>query len=486
MNEDYNLKKIMNEVLEDITVNNAFEESIKVRCLEKSKFGNRIYKSLAKVAVWILGVVCVLSGTAYALSHIDGFSKFIDNTTLQKIAPHIQTINKGDGDASIKMIVEAAITDHFNSLLVFSFINEGEEPWIQGIEAGRWMDSWNSVGTYMEPTLSPDGKKLTYYIEGFNNQDILKGKELELKAENLIVKKEVEEEIDIDLGELFNAHGIVVDTKDYNYSHTSDDIFMKLKSLLEKKVGNSQEFILNKEDEITFKYMGMVKDSLLRDTNNPEGGLTFYTRSKSNRPWTGRGDGYTVGYISEVTDTRTGKVYEVTGRRLKYDMLDSVFEGALGISTFRELNDPRAIPYLKATKVMYEVQEVVVKDKWHVKFKLQDTTTMRPVQLDLNFKEGNESVNIKRADFSVFGVTLQGTRMGKLEDRTQDSIYEKMVVKLRMKDGTIIDLNGFTMTGRKEKFTSSYMVLSDDSERIFLNVDEIESIIINGEETSIN
>lgn len=105
---------------------------------------------------------------------------------------------------------------------------------------------------------------------------------------------------------------------------------------------------------------------------------------------------------------------------------------------------------------------------------------------DLNFTERTESVNINQADFSVFGVTLQGTRMGKLEDPTQESIYEKIVVKLRMRDGTIKDLNGFTMTGRKEKFTSSYMVLSDDSERIFLNVDEIESIIINGEETSIN
>ena len=279
MKEIYNLKEAIDETLKDIKVDKMLEETIKGRCLGKTRSETKLYKSVIKVAVWVVGILCAFSGTVYAMSQFEGFSRFIEEDILKQIAPYVQNINKGDGKGEAKMVVEAAITDRYNSLLVFSFINEGKEPWKEGIQAGDWDESWTRGSGYGAPILSEDGRKLTYYVEGNSFTDIFKDKQFKLKGKNLIYVRTVEEDINIPLGELFELHGTVVDTMDYDYPSNSQYLYMHLERMIKKKIGNAGRQVLKKEPEVSLEYVAMIKDSKLEDPRNPDGGLTIYTRN---------------------------------------------------------------------------------------------------------------------------------------------------------------------------------------------------------------
>ncbi|MHC1749274.1 MAG: hypothetical protein AB9856_13395 [Cellulosilyticaceae bacterium] len=488
MKNEYDLKKIMNEQMKQVKLGAELEEAIRTRCLaqtlSKEKRYFKSYKGVSQVAALLIGIILVFSGTAYAMNHIEGFNYFIDKTILQKIAPHVQTINKGDGDGKIKMVVEAAIADHYNSLLVFSFINQGKEPWNEGVKVGRWHESWTNGSGSRPPILSDDGKKLTYYVEGHGDKDILQNKKFQIKAHNLINEQEIEEVTDIPLGELFKAHGIVLDTINYGYESNTNDLYMKLDNILKKKIGNTQRIVLKKNPKITFEYVGMIQDSKQEDPRNPDGGLTIYTRNSSNKYWTNTDRDYTVGTISEVTDIRTGKVYEANMRAIEYDV-ETLWRGALGVSQFNELMDPSEIPYLKATKVIYEGQKVIANKNWKVNFQIADTTTSNPIKTELHFTQGNESITVEGINCSVFRITLTGTKKGNLEDLSKLSIYDKMVLKLKMKDGSIVNLQADRTRVMKDTFIASYRMEENNRNKSFIDVEQIESIIINKEEVMV-
>ncbi|MFR0779151.1 MAG: hypothetical protein ACLSH8_06025 [Zhenhengia sp.] len=485
MKEAYNLKKVIDKQLKEVHLNAQLEESIKAKCLDRStQARKKIYsvpKVLAHVAVWIIGILFVFSGTAYAINHVEGFSMFIGEKVLKNIAPHVQTINKEDHQKEVKMVVEAAIADHYNSLLVFSFINEGKEPWTKGVKVGSWDESWTVSREYGPPILSEDGRKLTYYVESSGNEDILEGKKFILKASNIIQKVEVEEEIDIPLGELFQAHNTVLDTIDYDYPHNSKYLYMKLDRLLHREIGDSQRIVLREEPLVTFEYVGLIQDSRLEDPMNPDGGLTLYTRNASDKYWTGTSHDYVIGTISEITDIRTGKVYTAHQRSINYDMA-TLWRGSLGTSQFSEIMDPADIPYLKATKVTYEVQEVLTKQDWKVEFDVQDTTTIEPIQLNLGFDANGESIQIQQMNISVMGITLTGTKTGKPKDPKKDSIYEQIKVEMHMQDGSIIPFINSDTTSSKDKFKATCVVFDDKHDRVFLDIEKIDKIFINGEQ----
>ncbi|MBS5316250.1 MAG: hypothetical protein KHY44_07615 [Clostridiales bacterium] len=485
MKEAYNLKKVIDKQLKEVHLNAQLEESIKAKCLDRStQARKKIYsipKALAHVAVWIIGILFVFSGTAYAINHVEGFNMFIGEKVLQNIAPHVQTINKEDHQKEVKMVVEAAIADHYNSLLVFSFINEGEKPWTEGVKVGEWDDSWAQSGQYGPPILSEDGRKLTYYVEGNGFEDILENKKFVLKASNIIQKVKVEEEIDIPLGELFQAHNTVLDTIDYDYPHNSKYLYMELDRLLHREIGDSQRIVLREEPLVTFEYVGLIQDSRLEDPLNPNGGLTLYTRNASDKYWTGTSEDYVVGTISEITDIRTGKVYIPSQRGIDYD-IRSLWRGSLGGSQFNELMNPADIPYLKATKVTYEVQEVLTKQDWKVEFEVQDTTTIEPIKLALDFTQNGEFIQIQQMHISVLGITLTGEKSGKIEDPSKDDAYDGIEIKMHMKDGSVIPLRPSGMMARKGEFTANYIVLDDNKESTFLDIEKIDKILINGEQ----
>lgn len=465
MKQDYNLKKIIDSELNNVVMNRKMEEAIKDKCLRRKQikyvYG---YNKLSKIAVWFIGIILAVSGTAYAVTQVDGFSQFIDEALLGQVTPHIQVINKENTNGDVKMVLETAITDHYNSLFVFSFINEGDKPWQQGIEAGRWEESWVTSASYGPPTLSEDGRRLTYYIDGFNDKNILEGKKLKLKASNLITIEEIEEEIDIPIGEIFEKSKVSIDIEDYDFQRYNG-ADLKLYRLL-KKEGISP-IVLKQEPGVIFEGVGLMKDSVIEDPNNPKGGLTLYTRSDSNKLWTGTNTDYIDGYISEVTDVRTGKIYK-SGRSVSHDNL---FKGALSASRFREIRDESQIPYLRATKITYVTQKVIEKGTWKVEFEVEDTTTLKPVDVQIKISQGDKEMNIEEVNLSIFGVTTHG--IGK------DPLAVATKVKLKMKDGSYKELPSSTgmITGNR-RFSSVY-TLGNVQAGNFIDIEQVEAILIN-------
>ena len=147
--------------------------------------------------------------------------------------------------------------------------------------------------------------------------------------------------------------------------------------------------------------------------------------------------------------------------------------------------DPSIIPYLVATKVTYEVQEVIVKDKWKVEFQLEDTTDKAPIKLNMDMEEEGVCIQINQADLSIFGLTLQGTRSGKPDGLANTSIYEKIKVVVNMKDGTRVELKPDGMMGDRDKFIATYSIRDDKGERQFIEMDKVESFMLNGIEIEI-
>lgn len=488
MKENYNLKKVIDEELKDLYLDSELKASIKTKCLGETKQlrkkNYRLPRSLAYVAVWSIGILGLFSGSLYAINHFEGFNMFLEESVIHKIAPHIQSINKEDGKAQVKMVVEAAITDHYNSLLVFSLINEGEEPWTEGVRIGEWDDSWAQSGSYGEPILSEDGRKLTYYVQGHGFEDILENKKMVLKASNIIQTEEVEEAIDIPLGELFKAHGTIIDMSDYQEAdHKQYDYFYKeLEKSLQKKLGDSQSIILREDPLVSLEYFGLIQDARLGDSVNPEGGLTLYTRNASDKYWTGTSHDYVVGTISEITDIRTGKIYKASTRgSMGYDA-ESLWKGSLGVSQFNEIMNPEDLPYLKATKVTYEIQKVLTKQDWEVAFEVKDTTTIAPINLNLDFSKNGESIEVQEMNLSVLGITLTGSKTGQIEDPSQEDALDNLKVEVYKKDGEIIALQPSSMMAREGKFTMHYIVLDSNRKEALLEIEEIDKILINGEQ----
>ena len=202
----------------------------------------------------------------------------------------------------------------------------------------------------------------------------------------MILDKEYKEEIDIPVGELFQKHETVINTKDYGEKFKGD-ITLKLNQILKKKVDAKDKVSIEEEFGITLEYVGFVEDFQQRDVVDRDVGLVFYTRNKEDSFIRNSNKSYTVGYVSEITDIRTGQVYKAGVRSFEYD---SLFKGVLGISVFPDVLDKKDIPYLKVTQMTYEKKDVLVDEKWKVHFRLRDLTTIKPVSVDITIKDDED------------------------------------------------------------------------------------------------
>ncbi|MGL4736929.1 MAG: hypothetical protein ACRCW2_05685 [Cellulosilyticaceae bacterium] len=488
MNKEYDLKKVIDQTLQQVKVDEALEETIKARCLKQRRgIGGQsslMSKGLKQVALWVFVTITVLSGTAYALTHIGSINTFIDQTMLEQIAPHVQQINQMSQKGEIQMVVETAITDHYKSLLVFSFINEGEKPWEETIILGDWDESWTRGTGWAPPVVSEDGRKLTYCVRGYNTEDMLQNKTFELRASNLIQSYEVEEAVDIPLAELAGEEPLVLDTIDYDYPSNSKYLYMKLERLLRQKFGDSQRITLKENPKVSLMYVGMIQDSKLEDPMNPDGGLTVFTRNPSDKYWTDSDDDYMVGWVTEVMDTRTGERYESGLRAVNYDG-PTLWKGGVGVSQFPELMDPSIIPYLKATKITYDVQEVVADQDWKVKFQVKDTTTVPTISTEIQITENGQQVQVSQVDCSVLGVALQGTYEGRAYSLDGVSITDDMNVNLKMKDGSILPLYQENMSTNRGGFLTYYMSMDENNQPLFIDMEQVQAILINEKEVML-
>ena len=121
--------------------------------------------------------------------------------------------------------------------------------------------------------------------------------------------------------------------------------------------------------------------------------MLFRSRARENK----------LGYISEVTDTRTGEVYTNTSTEFVDDALS---KGALGISIFPSIKDESMMPYLKKTQVGYHETNILVKNTWKVNFELQKDAEVTKLPVDVLHTEPVLTVHITYLTFSIFWLTL--------------------------------------------------------------------------------
>lgn len=487
MKKEYNLREVVDTELKDIKMNSLLENKIKEKCQKRRWYlGMQFPRIVHRVAICLATIALGISGTVIAVENVEGFKQFLDEGTLKQLGQHIQTVNSQDRDGNVRMVVEEAIVDSNNSLIVFSFINEGDTPWTEGIECSEFNDSWSSTWGNGPPTLSEDGRKLTYYVEGFSKEGIKKDKKLSLEAHNLIRRVEYEEVVDIPIGSLYQRYGTKINMSDYEFELTKEPN-LKLSKLLKqkKKEVNGEEILLNEEDGITLEYLGIIDGQVGDGALDHQKGLTIYTRNKTYRPWTEDNGYYVVGIVTEITDTRTGKVYTSDGWRIEYD---HVLKGGLAMSKFEELTDISQLPYLKATKVTYEVQEVIEEGKWKVNFNLEEAQTLQNTNPGIRIEEGEEYITIEHVHLSALGLTVQlkgSDTLGRVLVPGQDTLVDKLQVSLLMKSGEVIDMQRssgalYKDQQREKVYTKSYELGEIGGERVFINIDEVQEVSVNG------
>lgn len=435
-----------------------------------------------KVAIGagLLSIMCLFTGTSYAITHVEGFSQFMDQIGLEKLGEHIQTVNQSSVQSDVRLVVEEAITNQNNTMIVFSLINEGNSKWQWSEEVAIddcWIDNINALTTH-SPIMSKDGKKITYYVEGASTENLNELKNLTLEVKNIIEEKVYEENVGIDLKGLIENQIV---EKVYGEGGESDsELVSQLKKKLQQTNKGSNKTILDSETQLKFEYAGFIEKE---NEEISEGGLVLYIRNKHKDFARGKIKEYKFGYISEVTDTRTGEVYHSNGYTVRDDY--SIFEGGVATSIFPDIQDESILPYLRITKITYKETNILVRDTWKVDFKLKQDEALMQIPIDIPHTENGQTVHMTGMTFSDFGVTLEGSVEGRLIDTSKDSATDTLEVILEMKDGTQIPLVGSSGGTNLNQYSATY---STSMETIIWDIDEkeIRTVWINKQKVSVN
>ena len=476
-------KNIVNSQLRDISMNREMMNQVKNKCYNKESIGKFYYRRGGyKFIAGVLGAICIFTGTGYAITNVDGFSKFMSSVGLEKVADYIQPINRSALKSNVRLVVEEAITDNYNTLLVFSIINEGDTVWDEHTEVGYWGMSSQEFGHYGPPIVSEDGKKLTYYVESTSFENIYDTNHLSLSVKNINETKEYAKSVDILLEEIVSQKEIKIIDKDYELG--ASDRRKELKEKLKKAYKANDKFVIDEESNLVFECAEYAPD----DITDEEGmviqgrGLTLYTRNQDKEFFRGKVRETKLGCISELTDIRTGKVYTSTGQEF---IDEAVGKGALGISCFPDIKDVSIVPYLKVTKITYDETNILVKDTWKVNFELKQDEDLMKLPVDVTYTENGTTVHISHVTLSKFGLILEGTFEGILIVREQPLASETLKVELEMKDGSrvllIANRGGIDMG----KYIATY---ATSREETLWNIDrnEVKAIYINEQRTLID
>lgn len=474
--EDF--KNIVDTQLENIKINREMINTVRRKCSNKSSTRNFFCNpSVYKFVACVLVTIFIFAQAGNAHMHVDGFGKFLGGRELDNITQYIQKVNRFVSKSNVRLVVEEAITNGYSTLLVFSIISEGDMVWNEHTRLGSWKVTSQLHGSYGPPIISEDGKKLTYYIESTSSENIYNKNQLSLIIKNIYEEKSTDKPINLLLQEILPEKEVIsLDEQDPLASP------FRSRFNLSKMLWKSYSTVLDKENKLKLEYAAFIPDFIQDGLVTHHGGLTFFTSSQDKELSRGVSKTNKLGYISELTDIRTNKVYKSTG----YEFIDaSLFKGALGISTFPDIKDPSIVPYLKITKITYEETNILVKDTLQVNFKLQKDEDLAKIPVDITYTDNGQTLHITDISFSKFGVLLEGTQDGILLNPQDPSAHETLKVELEMKNGSMIPLvsakGGVNFSKYIATFSTSFEELVWN-----INKNDIKAIYINKERIGIN
>lgn len=491
MDEHNLLKKTIDEELYRIRMTEGMKEKIRSAggCKETVPRPAIKIKRCRKIGIIAIALVLAFSGTVVAMSYVLGLDLYFGNSNLERATKERIGIHLSDEENGVRLVVEEAMIQQYSSIIAFSFINETNTPWPEDITCNSLdINTKASVGQ-SKGILSEDGKRLTYYLEGYSEQD-MNNLEASLEATNLVTNREIEESIEIPIGEVYERQGARVDYKDYEFTLSSEP-FEKLMELINKRE-NQETIILDSSypsvSLVGAGFLGIDKKSaekMGRGTN----GLVLFIRNDEYTSQTNWGeDTYLNGGISEVVDTRTGEVYTATQMSMFSD--SHQLKGEIKACYFPNIEES-TIPYLKATKAAYIEQQVIAEGEWQVDFVLEENKNMVKLEPNLSWENGNEEIYIDEAYISALGVQLKIRNIDKTTKEIKGSIEQEIEIELidkkgiRFNIGTGGSLSVQDKEGNLQGVILSYSPYDENENRSFLEVENINTIIINGHEVPI-
>lgn len=479
MDREYEFKQEVAVCLADIKMTDQMKRNIRRTCSERKEKStssvNRKFKMKPVIAGLMTAVISVSS--LMAMDYKLGLGLFFNSEDLSHAEGQVQSVQKYDEDANVKMEVNEAINQVRGAVISVNFINKQGHEWPKDIKClNLKIKSSNGedrvIGSAREYILSKDGKQLSYIAEIENSSILLNDYDLDVVATNLGTFETIEKDIDLSLDTCTKA-------KVGSMGFSTEAL---VKTLNGESKTNEQKRVIDKE----FPTIELLGVGILTDTKGIEDGTKdtgiMLQVMNSEEPNIYRGNigdtgNYLVARITEIMDTRTGKTYKEEQFVTK-DCVKGFFPGV----------SEEQLPYLKAVKVEYTQQQVIEEGTWKVTFNMNSNEKNKLWKPEIQFKVGKEeayTIYVNEVSLSTAGVQIKEyTIREKNKALLGDYNSNWLKVSLILDTGEKVDLESTTLSANMDKdgkhrgYIVSYYKANDPDWKL-VDIKRVKQVIIN-------
>lgn len=461
-------QKEVDTYLEEITLTDEMKSNIRRACYEqrteRSKMPHAYRRALGIAGAFLVASTSIM---AVGVSNNWHLGMFFDQESVNSVANDIQDVKKFDERKNVKMEIEEVVNQGHGAVVVVKFINLGEERWTQNIACKKFellidnklTDRYISTS---DGVLSQDGKELTYCVNIQSEKNVLDEHDIELDASNLVNYETFEKEVNVPLDKC------VIADLSKNRQVSMDRVLCD--NYAKGAKGNIIPTLHKDYPQVQVLGIGIETGE---DDSREEG---IYIRTSSDEYgdfYDEDEDAYFRGGVIEVKDTRTNKVYGCKTWKGSYSIWNLDCKFFPGIK--RE-----QIPYLVATKALFERQQVDTYTTWQVAFNIDKNMSnicwQPKLKIDGMDKYGC-SIDIEEVSLTSAGIHIVGREKGQ---------YDSRLLKVSLvneKDQSIELIDRYYSSGKDEEGNYGYCIMDFEPKDMkateLLNTKEIKEVIIN-------
>ena len=504
------LKKEIDTYLEQVKLSDQMKRNIQLACSEdqqKSKYSFRRYINYKKVSTAML-LLLICSSTIMAMDYTLGLGLFFKQEEIEKVINEVQYVKAYDENQNVKMEVKEVLNQGHGAIATVEFTNLGDKPWTKDVvcQTIRFVIGEHEFGYPLsDGVLSSDGRQLTYCISINNTPELISNSPIKVKADKLMKKQSIEKEIKIPLKDFkVTEIGSTVEKNTQKEVQDQGGRTMELREFLNRRTEGGKTIVIDEEyPSVLLKGIAIVnikgderyeENERYQENGNIQGIVIHAT---GNKPYIQLGDSrevrsqkimmeylepYTEGEITELVDTRTGQVYKAE----KFDYY-GVYDILCGeVLSFFPNVTPDQIPYLEATKIVYDKQDVLVDSTWEVEFKI-DLGNVKKWETNIQMDKTDYKVMVDEVYLSSTGIQVKERTIYKKTNRFAGYFNSYWLdITLIDNQGKKIKLENVSLALREDKDTKSeYYIITYkncDQKQEFIDVNHIKKVIINGNE----
>lgn len=482
MDREYEFKQEVAVCLADIKLTEQMKRNIRKACNERKEESMSIVNKKFKMKPVIAGLMTAIisASSLMAMDYKLGLGLFFDSENLSHAEGEVQSIAQYDEDANVRMEVNEAINQAHSAVISVNFINKQGDEWPKDIECLdldiRLSNGEDKViGGERERILSKDGKQLSYTAQVENSSILLNDCDLDVVVTNLGTLRTIEKDINLSLA-------TCTTTKVGSMGFSTEAL---IKVLNGENTANNQKMVIDKE----FPTMELLGVGILTDTKGIKDGtkdtgiILQVINSEDTNNYEDYSErlretgNYLVARITEIMDTRTGKIYKEEQFVTK-DYVKGFFPGVT----------EEQLPYLKAVKAEYICQQVIEEGTWKVTFNMESNEKNKLWKPELQFKVGKEeayTVYVNEVSLSTAGVQIkEHTIKEKNKKLLGDYNSNWLKVSLVLDTGEKVVLESTTLKADRDKDDKyrGYIVnynKADDPDWKLVDTKRVKQVIIN-------